>query len=168
MVVIHVSGTSGSGKSWIGLLMKRIYPDSKLHVVDLDDIFRAAIQRHVEPDSEKKFLMIERDVKAAIDRLRGHRNLLITGYSDVVVDGKVRYIELGADVKYFIEIPTKHLIQQYRWRASQHVMHTRNEVHAYSDAELRRLVIKDRKIYSGFKIMPQAKIIQAIILQIGK
>jgi len=169
MVVIHVSGTSGSGKSWIGLLMKRIYPDSKLHVVDLDEIFRAAIHRHPETDNDKKFQQIDRDVKAHIARLRArHRNLLITGYSDVVVDKAVRYVELGADKKFFIEIPIKNLIQQYRWRASQHVMHTRHEAHSYSDDDLKKLAAKDRRVYRDFRLMTQAEIIKTLILELGR
>jgi shikimate kinase len=169
MVVIHVTGTTGSGKSWIGLLMKRIYPDSRLHVVDLDSIFRDAIKRSNAKTADEKFLQIESYVRARIKELRQrHKNILLTGYSDVVVDGKVRYVELDADEKFFIEIPTKHLIQQYRWRASQHVAHTRHEARTLADDELQRIVAKDRKVYKGFRPLPQAQIVQAIILRIGK
>ena len=169
MVVIHIAGSTGSGKTWIGLLMKRIYPDKKLHVEDLDHLFREAIVQSKEKDPEKQFRQIETRVRERVAGLRrAHTNLLLTGYSDVVIEGKVRYVELAADVKYFIDIPTKFLIQQYRYRASQYVAHTRHEARALSDPDLRKLVANDRKVYSSFPMVAQAQIVKEIILRLGK
>lgn len=169
MVVIHIAGTSGSGKSWLGMLMKRIYPDKKLHVVDLDDIFKREIDRTVGiKEVEDRYHAIETHVLDKINKLKHmHSNLLITGYSDFVIDNKVRYVELGAERKYFIDIPIDQLIQQYRSRAGHHIMHTRHAASTLSNDSIRKMVATDKKIYRSFKHMKQMLIVKEIILLIG-
>jgi shikimate kinase len=170
MVVIHIAGTTGSGKSWTGDLMKRIYPDSRLHVIDLDAIFKEAIKKSIGiKAADAKFQSIQKHVQTYIAHERArHKNLLITGYSDVLIDGKIRYVELDADYKFFIELPVDQLIQQYRNRASHYIRLTSDEVHTLSDAAIRKMVQDDRRIYKSFRRMPQLRIIKEIIIHIGK
>lgn len=167
MVVIHVSGTTGSGKSWLGELMKRIYPDSRLHVVDLDIIFKSAMGRST--NMSDKISYIENFVQTHIKKLRGrYQNLLITGYSDVMIDRDVHYVELGADHKYFIDLPVDQLIQQYRRRASHYIASTNDEARVLSDTAIRKMALDDRRIYRDYKRLPQMRIVKDIILIIGK
>lgn len=167
MVVIHVSGSTASGKSFLGNLLTRIYTSDKLQVVDLDHIFLAAISRSEKATDKQEF--ISRYVLDHIAKLRGRaKNLLITGYSDITINGKIHYIELGADAKYFIDIGTQDLIGQYRYREGQHVLHTRHEAHSMSDDALRKQIIQDRKVYHGFRRLPQLQIVKEIILRLGK
>lgn len=171
-MIIHVSGTTGSGKTYLGNFIRQIYDRKRLAVIDLDLLFHNILNTRqvVETkDAEERFKKIQQTLQQQIAQItRAFRNVLFVGYSDVVVDGKPRYVLFPADRRYFIEVPLPVLIQQYRDRAGQHILSTRREVKVLSDADLKRMVRTDHKLYSRYKWMPQKDIIKEIILLIGK
>jgi adenylate kinase family enzyme len=159
IMIIHVSGTSGSGKSYIGALIRKIFAPCELAVVDLDVMLRRAID--AAGNKPNNVAAIQRDVTAQIrDIHRRNPNILITGYSDVVHDKNIHFIDVAADKRYFIDIPFAALLKQFRKRSHN----------LKSESELRRTAESDKKIYSKhhYTFKSQRDIVMAIITLIGK
>lgn len=162
-MIIHVSGTTGSGKTYLGNFMSQIYNRKKLVVVDLDTLFHLILDVH--PDAS--FEVIEKELKSYISRItKKFDNTLLVGYSDVKVDGKIKFIDVHPDKRYFIDIPLEDLIRQYNKRADKQVLGTRNKVVRLTDVAIKRMVASDHKMYSQYRWMPQKSIIKDIILNL--
>ncbi len=171
-MIIHVSGSTGSGKTYLGNFISELYDRKRLLVVDLDQLFRDVLNRpdiKNTADSDELYKKINDAVRKQVAAICAKfKNVLFVGYSDVLIDGKVKYVELDADYRFFIDIPFSRLVEQYRNRAGRHVMSTRREMRVLSDADIRKIVQTDHKIYSRYKWMPQKEIIKNIILLVGK
>ena len=171
-MLIHVSGTTGSGKTYLGNLMSEIYDPKKLLVVDLDMVFHTVMNSKDILKIEK----IEDRIEAIRDAVRHdileltgkYKNVLVVGYSDFLVNGRAYFVDLGADKRFFIDIPIDALLKQYKYRASIQVMSTRHEMRVMSTSDLKNTVKVDRKIYNRYTWLPQQKIIKELILLIGK
>lgn len=171
-MIIHVSGTTGSGKTYLGKFVGAIYDRSKLLVVDLDShlysIINSKRAREIQ-NPQEKFQFIDSRVKQFIERLKQkYENILFVGYSDIVIGGKIYLLDLEADRKFFIQIPFSELLRQYKDRAGRTIIATRREVTILSESDLKKMTLTDRNLYgSKYKWMPQKEIIKEIILLIG-
>src|SRR5271163_3633476 len=107
-MIIHVSGTTGSGKTYLGNFISQLYDKSKIAVIDLDDILHQILNNpqitKIE-DSIKQFEKIETEIQSKFQNIsKKYKNVLFVGYCDVQIGPEIKIIPLKADHKYFIDI----------------------------------------------------------------
>jgi hypothetical protein len=144
-----------------------MYSKDELYVVDLDTILYKILNRPGINNSKVTFKTISALFIKAVNVIKKrYKNVLFVGYSDVFIDGTPQYIDFKPDVKYFINIPLYTLIEQYRDRASRHVLSTKRPITVMSDEDIKKCAKLDKKIYIGYMFLPQSKIIRDIILRL--
>lgn len=171
-MIIHVSGSSASGKTYLGNLLGRMYKRDRLLVVDLDLLYHKILtnsKMEQMPEAKDRFEFIRQQIRQTRDRLaKRYKNVLFVGYSDVALDGgEPQYIDLAADHTFFIEIPLDQLIKQFRERAGRQVISTRHDMHVMSDEAIKKMAHVDKKLYRGFTWLKQEDIVKRIVLLIG-
>ena len=174
MVIIHVAGISGAGKSFIGEFIKNIYPVSKIKVIDLDDIIQPAIDNITRKykDFEKGKKCLIRTIDSKIDSIiKKYKTVLFVGINAITFnneDGSQERYETVkmANKKYYIDVPFNKSSMQYRDRAAKIINFTQRGLCIDSIAEYRKSFDITKKIYRGkkYKFLSQESIIRDLIL----
>src|SRR5579883_2110817 len=110
MVIIHIAGTSGAGKTTLGLKLKKEL-GSKLVHKDLDEF-----NYRCRKKKDKKIFDVNCFNKLVSDFIKNNKgkNILFTGYNVFNYD---LWAEVPADYKFFINIPNKDLLKQVTLRS---------------------------------------------------
>jgi uridine kinase len=108
-MIIHIAGTSGSGKTYIGDLFKK-----DCNVIDLDDWTEEFNKKKIK--NNKEFIKFIDD---KINKLDENEINLLVGYLDVYMNNKLIVYPLKTNFKFFIKISPKQLFIQYNTRLLQ-------------------------------------------------
>ena len=120
IMIIHISGAPGSGKSTLGQYIKKNYKN--IIVYDLDDLYHTMIKKMENQSLEifKKNLRIE--FQKYVDKLiKNNENICFVGlnYPDPRISYKEKEVfvrpfkvEIHADHKFYIDIPIKQIVKQ--------------------------------------------------------
>ena len=117
-MIIHIAGTSGSGKTYIGNLLKK-----DCNVIDLDD--------WTEEFNKKKIIHNKEFIKFIDDKINkldeNNINLLV-GYLDIYMNNKLIIYPLKTNFKFFIKISPKQLFIQYNTRILNYICKNKNNI----------------------------------------
>ena len=117
-MIIHIAGTSGSGKTYIGNLLKK-----GCNVIDLDD--------WTEEFNKKKIIHNKEFIKFIDDKINkldeNNINLLV-GYLDIYMNNKLIIYPLKTNFKFFIKISPKQLFIQYNTRILNYICKNKNNI----------------------------------------
>jgi adenylate kinase family enzyme len=163
-MIIHICGSSGSGKTYIGNLFK-----NKINVIDLDDWTE---------EFNKKTLKTKKTFMSFIDeKLKKLNDCLLVGYLDVFIQNKIIIYDIDTPYKFFIKIPLKQLFKQYNSRIVKIICKNKNDILDVIEKnnydalpvfktinELKNIYEKDVENYKnlGYKMLNQDKIIKCI------
>ena len=117
-MIIHIAGTSGSGKTYIGNLLKKDY-----NVIDLDDWTEEFNKKKIKHN--KEFIKFIHD---KINKLDENKINLLVGYLDVYMNNKLIIYPLKTNFKFFIKISTKQLFIQYNTRILNYICKNKNNI----------------------------------------
>jgi hypothetical protein len=106
-MIIHIAGTSGSGKSYIGNLYTK-----KINVVELDDW----TEEYEKEESKKSVRSFVKFITAKLHKLDPKSVHLLVGYLDLHIAGKVVVYPLATKYKFFIKMSADALFIQYNLR----------------------------------------------------
>ncbi len=164
IMIIHICGSSGSGKTYIGNLFK-----NKINVIDLDDWTEEFNEKNIKT---KKTFMSFID-----EKLKKLNDCLLVGYLDVFIQNKIIIYDIDTPYKFFIKIPLKQLFQQYNSRIVKIICKNKNDILDVIEKnnydalpvfktinELKNIYEKDIENYKnlGYKMLNQNKIIECI------
>jgi len=117
-MIIHIAGTSGSGKTYIGDLFKK-----DCNVVDLDDWTEKFNKKKIK--NNKEFIKFIDD---KINKLDENKINLLVGYLDVYMNNKLIVYPLKTKFKFFIKISPKQLFIQYNTRILNYICKNKNNI----------------------------------------
>ena len=117
-MIIHIAGTSGSGKTYIGNLLKKDY-----NVIDLDDWTEEFNKKKIKHN--KEFIKFIDD---KINKLDENEINLLVGYLDVYMNNKLIVYPLKTNFKFFIKISPKQLFIQYNTRLLNYICKNKNNI----------------------------------------
>ena len=147
--IIHIAGTSGSGKTTIGEQFKHI---KGIQVIDVDDWTEAS------PPTKTAFLQF---IKSKIAALPMNKLIILVGYLDI---GKDFIYPLSTSQRLFIKIGMNTLFRQYNGRiralrAKGHIVpfKSRKELTDAYQADVDLYVTKN-----GYTLQSTSAIIQTI------
>jgi adenylate kinase family enzyme len=97
-MIIHISGAPGSGKTTIGLKLKKHYK-IKVIVKDLDDLFGEFMKLNTKKFSSKKYQ------KFIDDFINKHNNksIIFVGLNSEHITNK--FYKINPDYKFYIDLP---------------------------------------------------------------
>jgi adenylate kinase family enzyme len=172
-MIIHVAGTTGSGKTFVGDFIKKIYPSSKIKVIDLDDIIIPVLQSK-KSDKIKDFNKMKKYILNTIFTkvnaiIKKHSNILFVGYDSVIFNKNNKSVlyraAIPADYKFFITGDINVLVNQYRDRAVKIIQYTNRSICVDSVQSYKKMYNEDKKVYKkGYKFQSQEDVIKDIIL----
>lgn len=111
-MIIHISGTVGSGKTYLGNLYK-----NKFNVIDTDDWMDeySAIHKKFNKSSYIKFIT---------DKMKSvKKNTLLVG----ILENYNVFPEINTNYKIFLSISIDKLFQQYNQRLVRHICKNKDE-----------------------------------------
>ena len=117
-MIIHIAGTSGSGKTYIGYLFKK-----DCNVIDLDDWTEEFNKK--EKKNNKEFIKF---IDNKIYKLNENKINLLVGYLDVYMSNKLIIYPLKTNFKFFIKISSKKLFIQYNTRIVNYICKNKNDI----------------------------------------
>jgi S-methylmethionine-dependent homocysteine/selenocysteine methylase len=117
-MIIHIAGTSGSGKTYIGDLFKK-----ECNVIDLDDWTEEFNKKKIK--NNKEFIKF---IDNKINKLDENKINLLVGYLDVYVNNKLIIYPLKTNFKFFIKISPKQLFIQYNTRMVNYICKNKNNI----------------------------------------
>ena len=117
-MIIHIAGTSGSGKTYIGNLFKKDF-----NVIDLDDWTEEFNKKKLK--NNKKFIKF---IDNKINKLDENKKNLLVGYLDVYINNKLIVYPLKTNFKFFIKISPKQLFIQYNTRIVNYICKNKNNI----------------------------------------
>jgi hypothetical protein len=117
-MIIHIAGTSGSGKTYIGDLFKK-----DCNVIDLDDWTEEFNKKKIK--NNKEFIKFIDD---KINKLDENEINLLVGYLDVYMNNKLIVYPLKTNFKFFIKISPKQLFIQYNTRLLNYICKNKNNI----------------------------------------
>jgi len=117
-MIIHIAGTSGSGKTYIGDLFKK-----DCNVIDLDDWTEEFNKKKFK--NNKEFIIFIDD---KINKLDENKINLLVGYLDVYMNNKLIVYPLKTNFKFFIKISPKQLFIQYNRRILNYICKNKNNI----------------------------------------
>ena len=117
-MIIHIAGTSGSGKTYIGDLFKK-----DCNVIDLDDWTEEFNKKKIK--NNKEFIKFIDD---KINKLDENKINLLVGYLDVYINNKLIVYPLKTNFKFFIKISPKQLFIQYNTRILNYICKNKNNI----------------------------------------
>ena len=117
-MIIHISGTSGAGKSYIGNLFKK-----DCNVIDLDDWTEEFNKKKIK--NNKEFIKFIDD---KINKLDENKINLLVGYLDIYTNNKLIIYLLKTKFKFFIKITPKQLFIQYNTRIVNYICKNKNNI----------------------------------------
>lgn len=117
-MIIHIAGTSGSGKTYIGNLFKKKY-----NVIDLDDWTEEFNKNKIK--EKKKFIKFIDD---KINKLNKNKINLLVGYLDYYINNELVVYVLKTNYKFFIKISPKKLFIQYNTRIVNYICKNKNNI----------------------------------------
>ena len=117
-MIIHIAGTSGSGKTYIGDLFKK-----DCNVIDLDDWTEEFNKKKIK--NNKEFIKFIDD---KINKLDENEINLLVGYLDVYMNNKLIIYPLKTNFKFFIKISPKQLFIQYNTRLLNYICKNKNNI----------------------------------------
>jgi len=108
-MIIHISGTSGSGKTYIGNIFKNI-----MNVIDTDD-WTEEYDKIIKVKTKKSFIDF---IQNKINNLDKNKINLLVGYLDVYINNKLIIFPITENncFKFYIKILPKKLFIQYNSR----------------------------------------------------
>lgn len=126
-MIIHVSGSSGSGKTYIGAKFEK-----ELYVVDIDDWTNEYREKYRgKKPTKKSFLkFIDSKIKSLKKKIP---LILLVGFIDIFIDNKLVIYKLEAEHKYFIDIDIDKLFMQFNNRTIKYIIN--NKKHILKDLE---------------------------------
>jgi len=116
-MIIHIAGTSGSGKTYIGNLFKKDY-----NVIDLDD-WTEEFKKKIK--NNKEFIKF---IDNKINKLDENKINLLVGYLDIYINNKLIIYPLKTNFKFFIKISLKQLFIQYNTRLLNYICKNKNNI----------------------------------------
>jgi thymidylate kinase len=97
-MIIHISGAPGSGKTTIGLKLKKHYK-TKVIVKDLDDLFAEFIKLNTKKFSSKKY---QNFIDDFINK-HNNKSIIFVGLnSEHITDN---FYKINPDYKFYIDLP---------------------------------------------------------------
>jgi len=117
-MIIHIAGTSGSGKTYIGDLFKK-----DCNVIDLDDWTEEFNKKKIK--NNKEFIKFIDD---KINKLDENKINLLVGYLDVYMNNKLIVYPLKTNFKFFIKISPKQLFIQYNTGILNYICKNKNNI----------------------------------------
>jgi uridine kinase len=120
-MIIHIAGSSGSGKTTLGLRLKSKLRN-KIIFKDLDD-FNDICQKRKGKFDPVLFTAL---VKTFI-RKHKNQNILFVGYNSEFVDSTVRWADISADYRFYIDAKPEVIIRQGTLRAINYLYKRRND-----------------------------------------
>ena len=117
-MIIHIAGTAGSGKTYIGELFKK-----NINVIDIDDWMEEF--SNINKNTKKLFISF---IKNKINKLDNNKINLLVGYLDCYIGKKIIFYPLIADYKFFIKISPKQLYIQYNLRLVNYICKNKEEI----------------------------------------
>ena len=117
-MIIHIAGTSGSGKTDIGNLLKK-----DCNVIDLDDWTEEFNKKKIKHN--KEFIKFIDD---KINKLDENKINLLVGYLDIYMNNKLIIYPLKTNFKFFIKISPKQLFIQYNTRILNYICKNKNNI----------------------------------------
>jgi len=106
-MIIHIAGTSGSGKTYIGNIFKNI-----MNVIDTDD-WTEEYDKINKVKTKKSFIDF---IQNKLDNLHKNKINLLVGYLDVYIENKLIIFPIETKYKFYIKISPKKLFIQYNSR----------------------------------------------------
>jgi uridine kinase len=108
-MIIHISGTSGSGKTYIGNIFKNI-----MNVIDTDD-WTEEYDKIIKVKTKKSFIDF---IQNRINNLDKNKVNLLVGYLDFYINNKLIIFPITEKncSKFYIKIVPKKLFIQYNSR----------------------------------------------------
>ena len=106
-MIIHISGSSGSGKTYIGNLFK-----NKINVIDTDD-WTEEYDKIIKVKTKKSFIDF---IQNKINNLDENKINLLVGYLDFYINNKLLIFPIISKYKFYIKIIPKKLFIQYNSR----------------------------------------------------
>jgi len=114
MVIIHISGASGSGKSYLGNKLLELF-GNKIIVKDIDDLRVDFIKKYY---GDNEWNVIDKDAyqeyidKYITEQKKKEKPLIFVGLNTMPWWHKDLYYNFQPDYKFYIDIDTKKLIKQ--------------------------------------------------------
>jgi adenylate kinase family enzyme len=105
-MIIHISGSSGSGKTYIGNLFK-----NTMNVIDTDDWNEE--YNKIKNKTKKSFINF---IQNKINNLDKNKINLLVGYLDFYINNKLIIFPIITKYKFYIKIIPKKLFIQYNSR----------------------------------------------------
>jgi adenylate kinase family enzyme len=106
-MIIHISGSSGSGKTYIG---EKFY--KKMNVIDTDD-WTEEYDKIIKNKTKKSFIDF---IQNKIDNLDKNKINLLVGYLDKYINNELIIFPIKTNYNFFIKISPKKLFIQYNSR----------------------------------------------------
>lgn len=116
-MIIQISGTPGSGKTYIGLKFK-----NKYNVIDTDDW----MEEFYKSNLKKTKINFLKFMDKKIHNLDNKKNNLLVGMLDFFIDNELIVYPVKSKYKFFIKISTKNLFLQYNKRLINWICKNKN------------------------------------------
>ena len=97
-IIIHISGAPGSGKTTIGLKLKKYYK-TKVIVKDLDDLFGEFMKLNTKKFSSKKY---QKFIDDFINKYN-NKSIIFVGLNSEHLTNK--FYKINPDYKFYINLP---------------------------------------------------------------
>ena len=169
-MIIHISGTSGSGKTYIGNLFKHT-----MNVIDIDD-WTEEYNKFIKVKTKKSFINF---IQNKINNLDENKVNLLVGYLDFYINNKLIIFPIITKYKFYIKILPKKLFIQYNSRIINWICKNKEEalskINHYKLLPFRTLDeiekqynkdLDDYVIKSIYKLYSQNKIIKILEKQL--
>ena len=169
-MIIHIAGTFGSGKTFIGSFFNNLYPVNIIKVIDLDNIILPVLDdpKYKKMNNVKAIKMTMEKIGREIEKIKKkYQNILFVGYDYVYTteNNKKKYhrVLINADYKFFIDGDIDKFIKQYRSRTIAYAESSTDEVVIESNTNYKKIYNADKKLYKNYTFSIQENIIRRII-----
>ena len=106
-MIIHIAGTSGLGKTYIGNMFK-----NSMNVIDTDD-YTEEYNKIIKVKTKKSFIDF---IQNKINNLDKNKINLLVGYLDFYINNKLIIFPIITKYKFYIKIVPKKIFIQYNSR----------------------------------------------------
>ena len=174
-MIIHIAGTTGSGKTFIGNLFKDSVNNS-FNVIDIDDWtqeFQKKINQNKLKQNKKSFINF---IQSKINKLNKNKINLLVGYIDFHIKNNTIVFPIDTNYKLFIDISPDILFKQYNTRLVNYICSNKEKLiksinsinnkkpipNFKNMAEIDKMLNDDIQLYvnkMGYVLMSQDKII---------
>jgi len=122
-MIIHIAGSTGSGKTFIGEMFKNSF-----NVIDLDnwtEEYQNKTNKSTLKKNKKSFINF---IQLKINKLSKTKINLLVGYIDVEIKGKVIVFPIDTIYKIFIDVTPDILFNQYNTRLVNYVCSNKDKL----------------------------------------